>query len=308
MVIYIMILSVQDKNDIISRFPYKYITHDRVLYNNALPDIYIMIPSGIKGCLWFSMYNNQPIMYELYLTNACKIYDVVPHFFVGDHTLCRGKGTICSGYSFAVNKKRYVTLLDIMMLCGNTLVNERFETRMEHMLTFFNLIQRDSMRNTCMIGMVDVVFNKDDIPEFVSSLKYKVSCVLTGKLNQGKMTYMSKEKIVSRKQCIFNVKADYSSDIYELYCNDCKDVYAIAGIQTIKTSIMMNTIFRNIRENANLDLLEESDEETDDYLLDNISPNMVCIYNNKINKWVPSHIVDNSPDDMSHVMRIQRLP
>lgn len=303
-----MILSVQAKNDIISRFPYKYITHDRVLYNNTQPDIYIMIPCGIKCCLWFSMYDNQPIMYELYLTNACKIYDVVPHFFVGDHRLCRGKGTICSGYSFAVNKKRYVTLLDIMLLCGNALVNERFETRMEHMLTFFHLIQPDSPRNTCRIGMVDVTFNRDDIPEFVSSLKYKVSRVLTGKLSQGKMTYMSKEKVVSQKQCVFNVKADSSSDVYELYCKDCRDVYAIAGIQTIKTSIMMNAIFRNIRENSNLDLLEESDEEGDDYLLDNISPNMVCNYNNKINKWVPSHIVDVAPDEMSHITRIQGLP
>jgi hypothetical protein len=35
----------------------------------------------------------------------------------------------------------------------------------------------------------------------------------------------------------------------------------IAHIPNYKTSVMMNSIFRNIKENRNLDALEESDDE-----------------------------------------------
>ena len=154
--------------------------------------------------------------------------------------------------------------------------------------------------------MVNLTFSYDDISEVITTLKYKISCILTGKLIQGKMVYISKENVVSKKQCIFNVKADESSDIYELYCKDCEDFYAIAGIQTIKTSVMMNKIFRNIRENTNLDLLEESDDECEtDHLLPNISPNMLCIYNKKISKWIPSHIVYDKPHDIEYAIRME---
>jgi hypothetical protein len=61
-----------------------------------------------------------------------------------------------------------------------------------------------------------------------------------------------------------------------------------------KKSILMNTLFRNIKENYNLDLLEESDEE-DDFENINIDKYvdvkkeiyMKCKYNMKFKKWEP---------------------
>jgi hypothetical protein len=56
----------------------------------------------------------------------------------------------------------------------------------------------------------------------------------------------------------------------------------------------MNKIFRNIKENLNLDLLEESDNEEDfeninpnKYVNLNISKSFECIYNYKFKKWIP---------------------
>jgi hypothetical protein len=56
----------------------------------------------------------------------------------------------------------------------------------------------------------------------------------------------------------------------------------------------MNTIFRKIKENTNLDLLEESDDEEE---FENEDPDkfvnlekscyMKCVYNNKFKKWEP---------------------
>ena len=56
----------------------------------------------------------------------------------------------------------------------------------------------------------------------------------------------------------------------------------------------MNKLFRNIKENENLDKLEESDDEnefeninTDKFVYLNKNYNMVCSFCNKFKKWVP---------------------
>jgi hypothetical protein len=62
------------------------------------------------------------------------------------------------------------------------------------------------------------------------------------------------------KKRIFFVKADLQNDVYHLY--DENDTYVdVAYIPDYKTSVMMNRLFRKIKENDNLDALEESDDE-----------------------------------------------
>jgi len=108
-------------------------------------------------------------------------------------------------------------------------------------------------------------------------------------------------KIQSHKQTlpkniIFKVKADIQNDIYHLYCmeNNKEIFYNIAYIPDYKTSVMMNKLFRNIKENDNLDLLEESDDEEEfqneniDRFVDmNKSHLMICKFNHKFKKWYP---------------------
>ena len=65
-----------------------------------------------------------------------------------------------------------------------------------------------------------------------------------------------------------------------------------------KKSVFLNSLFRNIKENRNLDLLEESDDESD---FENISEDkyvdlnksiiMKCIFNNKFKKWEPVEVI-----------------
>ena len=56
-------------------------------------------------------------------------------------------------------------------------------------------------------------------------------------------------------------------DIYKLYFYNSKsgkiEYHNIAYISSYENSVKMNDIFRNIKENKNLDLLEESDDEDD---------------------------------------------
>lgn len=98
------------------------------------------------------------------------------------------------------------------------------------------------------------------------------------------------------KNIIFKVKPDIQNDIYHLYCmeNNKELFYNIAYIPDYKTSVMMNKLFRNIKENDNLDLLEESDDEEEfqneniDRFVDmNKSYLMICKFNHKFKKWYP---------------------
>ena len=110
-----------------------------------------------------------------------------------------------------------------------------------------------------------------------------------------------------KREAVFQVMADLESDIYHLYCYDGKNredpyVYMdIAYVGTRKESVFMNTMFRNIRENSNIDLGEESEDEDmfqnmnlDKYVDINKKLKVLCIYNDKWRKWVPKNVVADS--------------
>jgi len=98
---------------------------------------------------------------------------------------------------------------------------------------------------------------------------------------------------------IFNITPDIQSDIYNLFvCKDGKDeFYDYAFIPDYETSVKMNKLFRNIKENGNLDALEESDDEDefennkiDKYVYLDRSFKMNCKFNYKFKKWMPISI------------------
>ena len=101
---------------------------------------------------------------------------------------------------------------------------------------------------------------------------------------------------------VFFIKPDLQNDIYYLYNNTTTNFDVIskelAHIPDYKTSVLMNKLFRNIKENINLDSLEESDEEDEfeniqiDKFVDlNKIIQMRCIFNYKFKKWVPMSVV-----------------
>jgi hypothetical protein len=106
----------------------------------------------------------------------------------------------------------------------------------------------------------------------------------------------------NKKYKIFIVSADIQNDIYNLVDPDAdNDVLnynvsnkLIASIPDYKTSVIMNALFRNIKENRSLDALEESDDE-DEFENTNIDKfvdltkkiKMKCIFNYKFKKWTP---------------------
>lgn len=112
-----------------------------------------------------------------------------------------------------------------------------------------------------------------------------------------------------RQPTIFQVVADVQFDIYHAYAKDALYCGPL-GIPSYKTSVFMNGIFRNIRENRNLDYIEESDEEDD---FENTDENkyvdldkvvkMECVFSMKHKNWVPVRIAK----DTDLLVPIERL-
>jgi hypothetical protein len=121
---------------------------------------------------------------------------------------------------------------------------------------------------------------------------------------QPKSAFVKTEyKHITKREIIFKIKPDIQNDIYNLYCdeNNTETLYDIAYIPDYNTSVFMNKLFRKIKENENLDALEESDDEDefedereDKFVYLDKSYNMYCVYNNKFKKWVPIKIANEN--------------
>jgi hypothetical protein len=143
---------------------------------------------------------------------------------------------------------------------------------------------------------------KQDVKQEIKKNDYKPSHIAKQVTNiNTNSSYKNTNK--REKIAIFQIKPEIQNDIYYLYCYDNNTQslvhYNIACIPDFKTSVMMNKLFRNIKENNNLDTLEESDsedefenEKEDRFVYLDREFNMVCSYNYKFKKWVPVKLAD----------------
>lgn len=107
----------------------------------------------------------------------------------------------------------------------------------------------------------------------------------------------NKYNAVSNNNKIFICKPDVQNDIYHLYSLE-NNYIGLANVPDYNTSVMLNNVFRIIKENSNLDALEESDDESEfensninKYVYIDKSVKVLCEYNNKFKKWKPIKII-----------------
>ena len=116
-----------------------------------------------------------------------------------------------------------------------------------------------------------------------------------------------------KQPTIFQVTADIQFDIYHLFAygkNQKPVYYNVAYVPNYKSSVFLNGLFRKIRENKNLDYIEESDDEEE---FQNIEEDryvdlkkilfMECVFHFKFKKWIPIKVVDHR----SRVVHIDSL-
>ena len=141
--------------------------------------------------------------------------------------------------------------------------------------------------------------NYYNLKKQINDLPYNLYCIQYRLLHKD-IPFLN--EFVKINRCIYKVfliKPTIVNDIYDLYFknNSTIEKYKTACIPDYKTSVMMNSLFRIIKENKNLDFLEESDDEEE---FENILPDkfvylnkeikMKCVFVEKFDSWKPIEI------------------
>jgi hypothetical protein len=105
---------------------------------------------------------------------------------------------------------------------------------------------------------------------------------------------------------LFIVCPQFRVDMYTLRCPITNVVEPEpAHVGDYKTSVLLNSIFRTVRENASLDAAEESEDEEvfqasqqmhiEGYISSSSPPEraMICTYNYKFKRWAPIRLGPN---------------
>jgi hypothetical protein len=302
-----MKLAQHDKQKIMSYLPNFELSYEKLIHNKVHNyELCIAIPYGKKYLAWFTTYKNEFVCIFLEIDKISKkIFDIkiIPACF--DKSLC--SNTLLYG---TMNCNKFFIIEDIIYYENENVSAYNLNTKLNLFYNLFeNKIKQVSyIKNDVVFGLPPMNLKYDILINEIHNLPYKIYCIQFRTKNV-KLNYLYKNE--SNKQAIFMIKPDIQNDIYNLYIDVDKiglQFYDIACIPDFKTSVKMNKLFRNIKENKNLDALEESDDEdefeninTDKYVHLNKNYTIKCRYSKKYNKWIPINITDASISNKSQI-------
>jgi hypothetical protein len=332
----------QHNSDLLKqRFPSFEHSYETVIHKNV-PENYnlaLAIPVGRKSFAWFTFYKDTDVLYQMDLDKDKKIVKTtrIESKFDGALSI----GTIL--YGIVLPDTNAFIIEDIHFYKGVPMHSLTFGEK----LHYIHLLLSDTISGAIRFVLPVLWYNTqrecDIIPEFVKQytvhhIQYRslthIVPYLNYQVNRRPNTDKDKDKdkivpiVVQRHQtlsspdftkpqyrhpAIFHVVADIKCDIYHLYASDAKGsvvYYNTAYIPNYKTSVMMNTLFRNIKENKNLDYIEESEDEEE---FENIREDrfvdlqkivyMECVFNYKFKRWTPVKVLN----DRNRVVHISKL-
>ena len=294
-----MKLNHREKRNLLKSFPNIELSYEKKLHKKVQTDIYLTIPKGKKYFAWFKTYKNNNICFLLEINRKYnEISDIKVNICSFDKILCSGNGTILYGTIFYVNNQKMFNIENIYYFKGRDL---KYYNQYKKLVETSNLIsnyinQVNFLKNNTIFGMPIIDTNYYNLMEKTKELPYQLFCI------QYRLLYKKKpflNEIITLKQTIYKtflIKPTIIDDIYDLYFKNGEkfEKYKIACIPDFKTSVMMNSLFRNIKENQNLDLLEESDDEeefeninTDKFVYLEKEYKMKCVFIRKFDSWQP---------------------
>ena len=330
----------------INRFPKLELSYETVAHKKVSPnyDICISIPNGKKTFMWFTFHEDTDVCYLLEINKDHKVTKIVN---VGtdnfDHQLAYG--TILYGSLCEVNEKQVFIIEDMYYFCGLLVKHFTFGEKLTYYKTLMTMKTKTQMSikvalpYMCMVVGDNALLESMPFYESMTSMtaytthhvQFRSSKTIAPYLNHV-YKKRSVEKVeadedtpflfprndldhyvqMNLKAAVFRVTADIQNDVYHLFAYD--GYTNIAYIGSRDSSVYMNKLFRNIRENTNVDYGEESEDEDifqntslDKYVDLKKEYKMHCVYNAKFKKWVPVHVVDEKSRlvSLKELMRTQ---
>ena len=219
-----------------------------------------------KFFAWFKTYKRNNYCFLLQIDKRHNsIENITINVCCFDKVLCSGKGTVLYGTIFNIGKNKFFNIENVYFSRGN---NYTFTNQYKKISEMYNLMNKyikqvTYLKHTINFGLPIIAKNQYDLKKQLSDIPYNLYCIQHRLLYNNKPFLNEFIKIDQTIYKIFLVIPTITNDIYELYYKNGEKLekYKIACIPDYKTSVMMNSIFRTIKENENLDLLEESDDE-----------------------------------------------
>jgi hypothetical protein len=330
-----MLLTHEEKESILSEFPNIKLSYENIIYKKVSTSDYVAaVPKGAKCFAYFTNYHNKPVCLIMELTYKKQIVDI--KMFNSCFSNDLAYGTIFYGTFFYTSGNRFFTIEDIFLYKGNNVERYNWEYKLGLLC---NILKKDmkqvSYNNSFIVfGLPIIMDTYKELDKKLENLNYPVDFIQNYILNQvntfscikysdylkndieevkevkpqvkpnEREKFVKTEKI--KKEYVFLIKPDIQDDIYHLFTNDHTEC-GNAHIPDYETSVMMNKLFRIIKENDNLDALEESDDEEefeneqlDKFVKLDKCEKMVCQYNYKFKRWVPKKLASPKSELISY--------
>ena len=338
-------LTYEEKESILSDFPNIKLSYENVIYKKVSNlDYVVAIPKGTKCFAYFTNYKNKPTCFIMELTYKKQILDI--KIFNACFSTNLAYGTILYGTLFYTSGNRFFTIEDIFIYKGLNIETSTWEQKLGYISQILKKdMKRISYNNSYVVFGLPIIKNTyDELDKKIENLSYAIDFIqmynltkvnsflsikyidylknIQGvpsvtdiiktnlKTNQNiTKNEIQKQKDKYKKEYVFIVRADIQDDIYNIFAlnNDSKEIECgIAHVPDYETSVMMNKLFRIIKENDNLDALEESDDEEEfeneqlyKFVKLDKSEKIVCQYNYKFKRWVPKKLASSKSEIIS---------
>ena len=294
--------------------------------NNNNNKYFSIKPYGKRAFLWFTYIDNRFCSIIKFYdpnnrnnqnnTNSVEYYEYSDNF---DNTLSYNN-VLLYGYYTTFETNNYFIMDTVLNYNNyNYIINTNkyhtnFLTRLKLLRLVLDKCKCCNNLNKQLIYLPFICTTLEDAFNNIYNLNYKPFGITLWNDSKNIGTYLLNninninDKNNKWIDAVFKVVAGLNDDQYYLYCennnsnNNSEYVFHNSAlINTYRLSVYMNNIFRKIRENRNLDLIEESEDEDD---FENINENkfvdldksvyMLCSYNRKFQKWIPKHAINNN--------------
>ena len=342
------VLNQYQSNELLQRFPKLELSYETVSHKK-IPDQYnitLAIPYGKKCYLWATFYQDKDAIFLLEMNKDKKISRV--SLLLHENIPCKlSYNTLLYGCMYESPEKEtsFFIIEELLYYQGISLFKQPQNERFSFLEIFFQTYS-DFFQTYLPVPIVMPMMWKfdenlslswqDKVPYQTHHLQHRcldrivphINVPLTKNILASKPSFETSpdffipppmprfdySKYQYKQPTCFEIKPDLQNDVYHLYAfgANSKRVYCgNAGIPSFNTSVFMNGIFRNIKENRNLDALEESDDEEDfedirhDKYVDLSKTEIIeCVYHRKFRKWIPNRAIYDQQKKIVHINKL----
>jgi hypothetical protein len=292
-----MKLTAQEIAVVMKRLPFFQVSYETVLHKKqtlrAANPVYIGWPEGELCYLWLTFYLEHDICLLIDSAGGARQIAGAVRPVWAQGTLMRGVvgGGAAAGVFFVD---------DLYWYKGTSLWQQPWGVKLGYLRLFF-AEQAAGLQLQCRLP--------NHAPAAQPRASYSVHKCQLRSLTDGRAPFYNIAAPAAQPgasatplRAVFAVSAAPQYDIYYLHAyknaQQPREKVDVACIMTMKTSVFMNHLFRRIRENVDLSLVEDTEDEAD---FENQDENkytdlnkmilMECEYNPKYKKWTPCKVV-----------------